>query len=77
MSLEVPVALAEVEGVDPGRSLEVPVALAEVEGTEPGGAPVAVVTSGGMCCGLSFGVRRCRRGAAVVFGLEVVRKCNC
>ena len=68
--------LAEVEGTELGGSLEVPIALAEVEGTEPGGAPIAVVTSGGVCYGLSFGVRRCRRGAAVVFGLEVVRKYN-
>ena len=37
-SLEVPVALAEVEGVELGGSLEVPVALTEVEGAEPGGA---------------------------------------
>ena len=36
-TLEVPVALAEVEGVEPGGSLEVPVALAEVKGAEPGG----------------------------------------
>ena len=75
-SLEVPVSLAEVEGTEPGGSLEVPVALAEVEGAEPGGAPVVVVMSGGMCHGLSFGVGRCRRAAAIVFGVEVVRKCN-
>ena len=75
-ALEVPIALAEVEGAEPCGSLEVPVALIEVEGAEPGGAPVAVVMSGGMCRGLSFGVRRCRRAAAVVFELEVVRKCN-
>ena len=42
--------LAEVEGMELGRSLEVPIALAEVEGTEPGGAPVAVVMFGGECC---------------------------
>ena len=44
-SLEVPIALAEVEGMKLGVSLEVPVALAEVEGTEPGGSlevPVAL-----------------------------------
>ena len=58
-ALEVPVALVEVEGAEPGGSLEVPVALTEVEGAEPGGALVAVVTSGGMCRGLSFSVRRC------------------
>ena len=57
-------------------ALEVPVALAEVEGAEPGGALVAVVMSGGMCRGLSFGVRQCRQATAVVFGVEVVRKCN-
>ena len=74
--LRYPFALAEVEGVEPGRSLEVPVALTEVEGVKLGGAPVAVVMSGGVCRGLSFGVRRCRRAAAVVFGVEVVRKCN-
>ena len=68
--------LAEVEGAEPGGSLEVPVALTEVEGAEPGGALVAVVTSGGMCRGLSFGVRRCLRAAAVVFEVEVVRKRN-
>ena len=55
-------------------SLEVPVALAEVEGAKPGGAPMAVVMSDGVCRGLSFGVRRCRRAAIVVFGVEVVRK---
>ena len=58
-ALEVPVALAEVEGTKPGGSLEVPVALAEVERTEPGGAPIAVVMSGGVCRGFSFGVSRC------------------
>ena len=42
-ALEVPVALAEVEGAEPGGALEVPVALAEVEGAESGEAPVAVV----------------------------------
>ena len=35
-ALEVPIALAEVEGAEPGRSLEVPIALTEVEGAEPG-----------------------------------------
>ena len=29
--------------------------------------------SGGVCRGLSFGVRRCRRAAIVVFGVEVVK----
>ena len=62
--------------MEPGESLEVPVALAKVKGTEPGGAPTAVVTSGSMCRGLSFAIRRCRRGATVVFGLGVVKKCN-
>ena len=56
-SLEVPIALTEVEGTEPGGSFEVPVALAEAEGTEPGGAPVAVATSGGVCHGLSFGIQ--------------------
>ena len=37
-ALEVPVALAEVEGVESGRALEVSVALTEVEGAELGGA---------------------------------------
>ena len=57
-ALEVPVALAEVEGVKLGGSLEVPVALAEVDGVEPGGSLV-VVMSGGVCRGFSFGVSRC------------------
>ena len=48
--------LAAVEGVETGGSLEVPVALIEVEGAEPDGAPVAVVMSGGVCRGLSFGI---------------------
>ena len=53
------------------------VALAEVEGLEPSGSPVAVVMSGGVCRGLSFGVMRCCRATVVVFGMEVVlRKCN-
>ena len=47
---------AEVEGAEPGGVLEVPVALAEVEGAEPGGALAAVVMSGGVCRGLSFGI---------------------
>ena len=44
-NLEVPVALAEVEGAEPGGSLEVPVALAKVEGAGLGGSlevPVAL-----------------------------------
>ena len=73
-ALEVPIALTEVEGAELGGSLEVPVALTEVEGAEPGGAPMAVVMSGGVCRGLSFGIRRCRQGAIIVFGLEVGRK---
>ena len=60
--------------MEPVGSLEVPIVLTKVEGSEPGGASIAVVTSGGVCRSLSFGVRRCRRGAAIVFGLEVVRK---
>ena len=75
-SLEVPIALAKVEGAEPDGSLEVPVALAEVEGAEPGEALMVVVMSGGVCRGLSFGVSRCHRAAAVVFGVEVVSKCN-
>ena len=55
-ALEVPVMLAEVEGAELGGDLEVPVVLAEVEGAEPGGALAAVVTSGGMCRGLTFGI---------------------
>ena len=66
----------EVEGAEPGGALEVPVAFAKVEGAEPGGTLVVVVMSGGVCRGLSFGVMRCRRAAVVVFGVEVVRKCN-
>ena len=50
--------------------------LAEVEGAEPGGALVAEVMFGSVCRGLSFGISRCRRAATVVFGVEVVRKCN-
>ena len=57
-------------------ALEVLVALTEVEGAEPGGALAVVVMSGGMCHGLPFGVRQCRRAATVVFGVVVVRKCN-
>ena len=68
--------LAKVEGAEPGRVLEVPVALTEVKGAEPDGAPVVVVMSGGVCRGFSFDVRRCRRVATVVFGVEVVSKCN-
>jgi len=70
-TLEVPVALTEVEGAEPDGSLEVPVVLTEVEGAKPGGAPVAVVMSGGVCRGLSLGVRQCRRATAVVFGVVV------
>ena len=55
-ALEVPVALTEVEGAEPGGVLEVPVALAEVEGAEPVGALAAVVMSDGKCHGLSFGI---------------------
>ena len=55
-ALEVPVALAEVEGADPGGVHEVPVALAEVDGAELGGALAAMVMSGGMCRGFSFGI---------------------
>ena len=50
--------------------------LAEVEGAELGEALVVVVISGGMCRGLTFGISRCRRAAIVVFGVEVVSKCN-
>ena len=57
-------------------SLRYPFALAEVEGAKLGGALAAVVMSSGVCRGLSFGVRRCRRAAAVAFGIEVVRKYN-
>ena len=71
-ALEVSVALAEVEGTELCGPLEVPVALAEVERLEPGGAAVAVVMSGSVCRGLSFGIMRCRRAATVVFGMEVV-----
>ena len=74
-ALEVPIVLTKVEGAEPSGSLEVPVALAEVKGAGLGGALVAVVMSGGVCRGLSFGVMRCRRAAVVVFGVEVVRKC--
>ena len=56
-ALEVPIAFAEVEGMEPAGSLEVLVALAEVEGVEPGGAPVEVVMSCGVCRGFSFGVQ--------------------
>ena len=56
-TLEVPVALAEVEGAEPSGSLEVPVVIAEVEGAEPGGAPAKVVMSGGVCHGFCFGVQ--------------------
>ena len=59
-ALEVPVALAEVEGAKLDGSLEVPVVLAEVEGAEQGGALAVVFMSGGMCRGFSFGVSRCR-----------------
>ena len=55
-TLEVPIALAKVEGAEPGGVLEVPVALAEVEGAEPGRALAEVVMSGGMCHGFSFGI---------------------
>ena len=55
-ALEVPVALAKVEGTELGGSLEVPVVLAEVEGMEPGGAPTAVIMFGGVCRGFSFGI---------------------
>ena len=44
-ALEVPIALAEVEGAEPGGALDVPVALAEVEGADSGEAlevPVAL-----------------------------------
>ena len=58
-------------------ALEVPVVLTEVEGAEPIGALAVVVISSGMCCGLSFGISRCHRAAIVVFGVEVVSKCNC
>ena len=75
-SVEVPVALAEVKGAEPGGALEVPVAFTEVEGVELGGALAAVVMSSGVCHGLSFGISRCCRAATVVFGVEVVRKCN-
>ena len=71
-ALEVPVALAKVKAIELGGSLGVSVTLAEVEGSEPGGAPIVVLMSGGVCRSLSFGVRRCRRGATVVFGMEVV-----
>ena len=55
----------------PSGSLEVPVALAEVEGAEPGGAPAEVVMSG-VCAVVSpLAFRRCRRAAAVVFGVAV------
>ena len=58
-------------------SLRYPLCFVEVEGAEPGGAFAAVVMSGGVCRGLSFGVMRYRQAAAVVFGMEVVfRKCN-
>ena len=75
-TLEVPVALTEVDGAELGGFLKVPIALAEVKGAEPGGALAVVVMSGGMCRGFSFGVSQCRRAAAVVFGVEVVSKCN-
>ena len=68
-ALEVPVALTEVEGAEPGGSLEVPVALTEVKGAEPDGVleiPIALTEvegaeSGGgyvecMCRGSSFGI---------------------
>ena len=55
-ALEVPIALAEVEGAEPGGALDVPVALTEVEGAEPGGAFAAVVMSDGVCRGLSFDI---------------------
>ena len=47
-ALEVPVALAEVEGAEPGGSLEVLVALIEVEGVELGRVLAAVFMSGGV-----------------------------
>jgi len=56
--------------------LRYPLRFAEVVGAELGEALVAVVMSGGVCRGLSFGVRRCCRAVVVVFGVEVVRKCN-
>jgi len=49
-ALEVPIALAEVNGVEPSGSLEVPVALAEVKGAEPGGSlevPIALAEDEG------------------------------
>ena len=56
--------------------LRYPLRFAEVKGAESGGALAAVVMSGGVCRGLSFGDSQCRRVAIVVFGVEVVRKCN-
>ena len=44
-ALEVPVALADVEGAEPSRSLEVSAAFAKVEGAEPGKA-LASMTKG-------------------------------
>ena len=80
-ALEVPIALTEVEGAEPGGSLEVPVVLAEVEGAEPGGSlevPVVLTEvegaeSGGplwrWLCPVVF--RQCRRATAVVFVVVV------
>ena len=52
------------------------VVVVEVEGVESGGALAVVVISVDMCCGLTFGISRCRRAATVTFGVEVVSKCN-
>ena len=56
-------------------ALEVPVVLTEVEGAETGGALAVVDVSGGMCCGLTFGIKRCCRAATLAFRV-VVSKCN-
>ena len=48
--------LPKVEGAEPGGVLKVPIVLAEVKGAQLGGALAAVVMSGGMCRGLSFGI---------------------
>ena len=56
-ALEVPVALADVEGAELSWSLEVPVAFAEVEGAELGEALAVVVMSSVACRGFSFGVQ--------------------
>ena len=54
--LRYPLRFAKVKGAESDGAHEVPIALAEVEGAEPGEALTAVVMSGGMCRGLSFGI---------------------